>query len=225
MRAAFKPSWLKAYCPVHLRGSDLAFSALLMAAVLGLGGCEPQGSTTAAPMAGAADAPSEYVIGPGDVLSIFVYEAPPLSVTDLPVRPDGRISVPLVPDVLAAEKTQTQLGAEIADKLKKYVNNPIVTVMPRSFQGAADQQVRVIGEAVDPQAIPFRANMTLLDVMIATKGLTKFAAGNRAYILRHVGTKQERIPAHLSDLIKDGDISQNVVMRPGDTLMIPQSYF
>jgi len=210
---------------VHVRGSDLVFSAFLMAAALGLGGCEPQAGTTAAPLAGAADAPSEYVIGPGDVLSIFVYEAPPLSVTDLPVRPDGRISVPLVPDVLAAGKTPTQLGAEIADKLKKFVNNPIVTVMPRSFQGAADQQVRVIGEAVDPQAIPFRANMTLLDVMIATKGLTKFAAGNRAYILRHIGNKQERIPAHLSDLIKDGDISQNVVMRPGDTLMIPQSYF
>jgi polysaccharide export outer membrane protein len=210
---------------VHLRGSDLVVSAVLLTAALGLGGCEPQGSTTAAPMAGAADAPSEYVIGPGDVLSIFVYEAPPLSVTDLPVRPDGRISVPLVPDVLAAGKTPTQLGAEIADKLKKFVNNPIVTVMPRSFQGAADQQVRVIGEAVDPQAIPFRANMTLLDVMIATKGLTKFAAGNRAYILRHIGNKQERIPAHLSDLIKDGDISQNVVMLPGDTLMIPQSYF
>jgi polysaccharide export outer membrane protein len=190
-----------------------------------LGGCESQPSTTPAPIAGAADSPSEYVIGPGDVLSIFVYEAPPLSVTDLPVRPDGRISVPLVPDVLAAGKTPTQLGAEISAKLKKYVNDPNVTVMVKSFEGPSDQQVRVIGEATDPQAIPFRANMSVLDVMIATKGLTKFAAGNRAMIVRHIGNKELRIPVHLSDLIKDGDISQNVMMRPGDTLIIPQSYF
>ena len=210
---------------MYPRGSHLLCSSVLIIVASLLAGCEPQGSSTPASASGAAEVPSEYVIGPGDVLSIFVYEAPPLSVTDLPVRPDGRISVPLVPDVLAAGKTPSQLGAEIAEKLKKYVNNPNVTVMPRSFQGAADQQVRVIGEAVDPQAVPFRASMTLLDVMIATKGLTKFAAGNRAYILRHIGNKEERIPAHLSDLIKDGDISQNVVMRPGDTLMIPQSYF
>lgn len=210
---------------MHLRGSHHLFPVVIIAAVSLLGGCESQPSTTPAPIAGAADSPSEYVIGPGDVLSIFVYEAPPLSVTDLPVRPDGRISVPLVPDVLAAGKTPTQLGAEISAKLKKYVNDPNVTVMVKSFEGPSDQQVRVIGEATDPQAIPFRANMSVLDVMIATKGLTKFAAGNRAMIVRHIGNKELRIPVHLSDLIKDGDISQNVMMRPGDTLIIPQSYF
>jgi polysaccharide export outer membrane protein len=215
---------LKAHRPVHLRGSHILFPVVIVTAV-SLGGCESQPSTTPAPIAGAADSPSEYVIGPGDVLSIFVYEAPPLSVTDLPVRPDGRISVPLVPDVLAAGKTPTQLGAEISAKLKKYVNDPNVTVMVKSFEGPSDQQVRVIGEATDPQAIPFRANMSVLDVMIATKGLTKFAAGNRAMIVRHIGNKELRIPVHLSDLIKDGDISQNVMMRPGDTLIIPQSYF
>ncbi len=159
------------------------------------------------------------------MLSIFVYEAPPLSVGELPVRPDGRISVPLVPDVMAAGKTPSELGAAIASSLKTYVNNPNVTVMVRSFQGPADRQVRVIGEATDPQAIPYRENMTLLDVMIATKGLTKFAAGNRAVIVRRVGTTEQRIPVHLSDLIRDGDISQNMVMRPGDTLIIPQSFF
>ncbi len=173
----------------------------------------------------AADPGNQYVIGPGDVLSIFVYEAPPLSVTELPVRPDGRISVPLVPDVVAAGRTPSQLGADIAVALKKYVNDPNVTVMVRSFQGPLDRQVRVIGEATDPQAIPFRENMSLLDVMIATKGLTKFAAGNRAVIVRHVGAKDERIPVHLSDLIKDGDTRQNVIMQPGDTLIIPQSFF
>ncbi len=208
-----------------LRGSFLTIASSLLLVAGGLAGCEPHAGTAPVVAAGPAESPSEYVIGPGDVLSIFVYEAPPLSVSELPVRPDGRISVPLVPDVLAAGKTPTQLGAEISAKLKKYVNDPNVTVMVRSFQGPADQQVRVIGEAVDPQAIPFRANMSVLDVMIATKGLTKFAAGNRAMIVRHVGAKEVRIPVHLSDLIKDGDISQNVLMRPGDTLIIPQSYF
>ncbi len=213
------------FSPVLLRCSYLALASSLLVIAAGLAGCEPHTGPAPASAAGPAESPSEYVIGPGDVLSIFVYEAPPLSVSELPVRPDGRISVPLVPDVLAAGKTPTQLGAEISGKLKKYVNDPNVTVMVRSFQGPADQQVRVIGEAVDPQAIPFRANMSVLDVMIATKGLTKFAAGNRAMIVRHVGAKEERIPVHLSDLIKDGDISQNVLMRPGDTLIIPQSYF
>jgi polysaccharide export outer membrane protein len=173
----------------------------------------------------ADEPPAEYIIGPGDVLSISVYEAPSLSVEALPVRPDGRISVPLAPDLMASGKTPSQLGADIQDKLKKYVQNPNVTVMVRSFQGPPDRQVRVIGEATDPQAIPYRDNLTLLDVMIATKGLTKFAAGNSAVIVRRVGSKTERIHVHLSDLIKDGDISQNVPMRPGDTLIIPQSWF
>jgi polysaccharide export outer membrane protein len=159
------------------------------------------------------------------VLSIFVYEAPPLSVNELPVRPDGRISVPLVPDVMAAGKTPSELGADISEKLKKFVNNPNVTVMVRNFQGPADRLIRVIGEATDPQAIPFRENMSLLDVMIATKGLTKFAAGNRAVIVRREGATEKRIRVRLSDLIKDGDISQNVMMQPGDTLIIPQSFF
>jgi polysaccharide export outer membrane protein len=168
---------------------------------------------------------SEYVIGPGDSLSIFVYQAPTLSVTALPVRPDGRISVPLVPDLMAAGKTPSELQREIEERLKKYVQQPNVTVMPQSFQGPPDRQVRVIGEAVDPMAIPYRADLTLLDVMIATKGLTKFAAGNSAKIVRRSHGKQQVIKVHLSDLIKDGDISQNVTMQPGDTLIIPQSWF
>ena len=173
----------------------------------------------------APEASGQYVIGPGDVLSIFVYEAPPLSVSELPVRPDGRISVPLVPDVLAAGKTPSELGADIALALKKFVNDPNVTVMVRSFQGPSERQVKVIGEATDPQAIPYRENMSLLDVMIATKGLTKFAAGNRAVIVRKTGGAEKRIHVRLSDLIKDGDISQNMMMQPGDTLIIPQSFF
>ncbi len=203
--------------------------AVRLAAVLGIlaVGCSPcLAAPSSAPVAATEpEAAGQYVIGPGDVLSIFVYQAPPLSVTDLPVRPDGRISVPLVPDVVAAGKTPTELGHDIAESLKKFVNDPNVTVMVHSFQGPSDRQVRVIGEATDPQAIPYRENMSLLDVMIATKGLTKFAAGNRAIIVRREGATEKRIRVHLSDLIKDGDISQNVMMRPGDTLIIPQSFF
>ena len=196
---------------------------MLALAAPALASCDNPPNNQPAPMSD--EPPSENVIGPGDVLSISVYQSQPLSVTDLPVRPDGRISVPLVSDMMAAGKTPGQLEHDIADRLKKYVQNPVVTVMVRSFQGPPDRQVRVIGEAVNPQAIPYRDNLTVLDVMIATKGLTKFAAGNRAVILRTVGGKQERIPVRLSDLIKDGDISQNVAMRPGDTLIIPQSWF
>jgi polysaccharide export outer membrane protein len=159
------------------------------------------------------------------MLSISVYQSPQLSVGDLPVRPDGRISVPLVSDLMAAGKTPSQLGHEIEERLKQYVNVPIVTIMVRNFMGPPDRQVRVIGEAVDPQAIPYRDNLTVLDVMIATKGLTKFASGNSAKILRRMGTSTQTINVRLSDLIKDGDISQNVTMRPGDTLIIPQSWF
>ncbi len=198
---------------------------VVFAGLLSLAGCSEPPAVTSALPSGTAEVSSQYVIGPGDKLSIFVYEAPPLSVNELPVRPDGRISVPLVPDLMAAGKTPSELGSEISEKLKKFVQNPNVTVMVKSFEGPLDRQVRVIGEAVDPQAIPFQENMSVLDVMIATKGLTKYAAGNRAVIVRRVGAKEERIPVHLSDLIRDGDISQNVLMKPGDTLIIPQSYF
>jgi polysaccharide export outer membrane protein len=224
---------LKAFASMTTRTfANVALGAGLRAAVLlAVVGCAPHaGQAAPTPAAPSADVPASepggtYIIGPGDVLSIFVYQAPPLSVTELPVRPDGRISVPLVHDVMAAGKTPSELGNDIAEALKKYVNDPNVTVMVRSFQGPSDRQVRVIGEATDPQAIPYRENMSLLDVMIATKGLTKFAAGNRAVIVRKTNGGEKRIHVHLSDLIKDGDISQNMMMQPGDTLIIPQSFF
>jgi polysaccharide export outer membrane protein len=232
---------IKAWGAVAQHGNDPAKRGLtgrfvaIAALTCGLAGCgdspaPPPLASPPAPIAASgaissADQSSQYVIGPGDVLSIFVYEAPPLSVAELPVRPDGRISVPLVPDMVAAGKTPSELAREIEAKLKKYVQTPNVTVMVRTFQGPAERQVRVIGEASDPQAIPYRENMTVLDVMIATKGLTKYAAGNRAMIMRHEGGREVRIPVHLSDLIKDGDISQNMPIKPGDTLIIPQSWF
>ncbi len=168
----------------------------------------------------------DYVIGAGDSLSVFVYRNPDLSEPGVAVRPDGRISVPLIEDIGASGKTPSQLAREIEDRLKKYIQEPNVTIIVRSFIGPPDRQVRVIGEASDPQAIPYRERMTLLDVMIATKGLTKYAAGNRAVIVRQDGAGRQRsIPVRLNDLIKEGDIGQNVDMQPGDTLIIPQSWF
>jgi polysaccharide export outer membrane protein len=193
-----------------------------LAVLLLLAGCA--GGPAAAPAAPATSAGSEYLIGPGDRLSVFVYDNPQLS-TDVPVRPDGRISTPLVPDIMAAGKTPTALGTELEARLKEYVKDPHVTVIVRDFVGPLDRQIRVIGEATDPQAIPYRDGMTVLDVMIATKGLTRYAAGNRAVIVRRIGDRQETLHVRLADLIKDGDISQNVAMRPGDTLIIPQTWF
>jgi polysaccharide export outer membrane protein len=172
------------------------------------------------------DSGGEYVIGAGDSLSVFVYRNPDLSEPGVAVRPDGRISTPLIDDIVAAGKTPTQLAHEIEQRLKKYIQEPNVTVIVRSFVGPADRQIKVIGEATDPQAIPYRDGLTVLDVMIATKGLTKYAAGNRAVIVRRdADGKQQTLHVHLNDLLKDGDIGQNVAMQPGDTLIIPQSWF
>jgi len=168
----------------------------------------------------------DYIIGSGDSLSIFVYRNPDLSEGGVAVRPDGRISTPLIEDIVAEGKTPTRLARDIEERLSKYIQEPNVTVIVRGFIGPPDRQVRVIGEATDPIAIPYRDHMTLLDVMIATKGLTKYAAGNRAVIVRISGDgKQQTIKVRLSDLIKDGDIGQNIEMSPGDTLIVPQSWF
>ena len=166
-----------------------------------------------------------YLIGPGDSLSVFVYNSPQLSVSSLMVRPDGRISMPLIPDIIAAGKTPTTLSKDIEGRLKEYVRDPNVSVIVNGFQGPLNRQIRVIGEATEPLAIPYRDGMTVLDVMIQTKGLTRYAAGNRAVIVRDIAGKRQTINVRLSDLIKDGDIDQNVAMLPGDTLIIPQSYF
>jgi polysaccharide biosynthesis/export protein len=168
----------------------------------------------------------EYVIGAGDSLSVFVWKNADLSEGGVGVRPDGKISVPLIDEIVASGKTPPQLAHEIEERLKKYVQDPLVSVIVRSFVGPANRQIRVIGEATDPEAIPYRDDMTVLDLMIATKGLTKYAAGNRAVIVRHgPDGKPHNIEVHLNDLIKNGDITQNVEMQPGDTLIIPQSWF
>jgi polysaccharide export outer membrane protein len=166
----------------------------------------------------------DYLIGPGDTLQIFVWRNPELTTT-VPVRPDGRISVPLVEDMPAVGKTPTTLARDMEQVLKQYVQEPIVNVIVTGFVGPFAQQVRVVGEAAKPQAIPYRANMSVLDVMIDVGGLTRFAAGNRAIIIRRVDGRDVEQRLRLDDLLKDGDVTANVKMLPGDILIVPQSYF
>ena len=184
--------------------SRIAASIILLLLVSGCDSIGPSSSSeatpaTATPAAATADGSAprpgsqEYVIGAGDQLGISVYHAPELSVPSLPVRPDGRISMPLIPDITAAGKTPTELGKELEGRLKEYIKDPIVTVMVTGFVGPFSRQVRVIGEATDPEAIPYRDHMTVLDLMIAVKGLTKYAAGNSAIIVRQAGGKRETI--------------------------------
>ena len=178
------------------------------------------------PTASAQPGSSEYIIGSGDTLSVFVYQSPELSEGGVAVRPDGRISIPLVQDIRAAGLTPPELAKRIELRLKKYVKDPNVTVIVRSFVGPFDRQIRVIGQATAPEAIPYRDGMTLLDVMIATKGLTKFAAGNQAFVVRRLPDgKEDKIHVRLDSLLNHGDMSQNIKMRPGDTLIIPQTWF
>lgn len=167
---------------------------------------------------------SEYHIGPGDELNVFVFNHPDLTV-NVPVRPDGRISMPLVESIPATGKTPTELGRDIEQKLGDYVRSPKVNVIVTKFVGTYADQIRVVGEAVHPQALPYRNGMKLLDVVIQVGGLGQYAAGNRARILRSENGKQTEIKVHLSDLINRGDAAQNIEMRPGDVLVIPQSIF
>jgi len=159
-----------------------------------------------------------------DSLEVFVWRMPELS-RGVTVRPDGRISMPLIDDMEATGKTPTQLARDIEAQLTQFVQDPTVTVIVGGFHGPFDQQVRIVGEATDPAAIPYQANMTVLDVMIAVHGLTKFAAGNRAELIRTIDGKQAVIPVRIDDLLKDGDIGANVSVQPGDVLIIPQAWF
>jgi polysaccharide export outer membrane protein len=185
-----------------------------------LGGCAS--SFPPAP-ASAADADYNYVIGPGDSVNIVVWRNPELS-TSVPVRPDGKITAPLVEDLPAMGKDSSTLARDIEKQLAKFIRDPVVTVIVGGFVGPYSEQIRVIGEAANPQTLAYKQKMTLLDVMIAVGGLTDFADGNGASILRTAeGNKQYSV--RIRDLVKRGDVSANVEMRPGDVLIIPQSWF
>ena len=167
-----------------------------------------------------------YRIGPGDQLSIFVYGSPDLSVTALPVGPDGRISIPLVPNIVAENKTTTELQTEISHDLEKYIKPPIsVTVMVNSFHGPLADQIRVIGNSTKPISIPYETGMTLLDVMTDVGGLGEYADGNSAYIERNQNGHDAQIPVRIGALLNHGDISQNRPMQPGDIVIIPSTWF
>jgi polysaccharide export outer membrane protein len=173
--------------------------------------------------AGLANEPA-YIIGAGDSIQIFVWHNADLT-AHVPVRPDGRVSIPLVEDIPCAGKTPTQLARDIEQILRKYVQDPIVTVIVDSFVGLPSQQIRVVGEAAQPKALPYRADMTVLDAMIAVGGLTQYAAGNRAKLTRNVNGRPVTTTVRLQDLLQDADLSANVPVQPGDILIIPQSFF
>ena len=192
--------------------------------VLGMLGALVLGCASHPPAPTSAASPDyRYIIGPGDNVNIIVWRNPELSMS-VPVRPDGLITGPLVEDVLAMGKTPTALARDMEKVLGTFIRDPVVTVVVTGFVGTQSEQIRVVGEASKPQALPYRQNMTLLDVMIAVGGLTDFADGNGASLLRAAeGNKQYGV--RLNDLIRRGDVSVNVDMKPGDVLIIPQSWF
>ncbi|MEX2649904.1 MAG: XrtA/PEP-CTERM system exopolysaccharide export protein [Alphaproteobacteria bacterium] len=167
---------------------------------------------------------TNYLIGPSDNLNIFVWRNPELSIS-VPVRPDGKISIPLVEDIPVTRRTPTQLARDLEEKLGVYVQDPIVTVIVTGFSGPFDNQIRVIGEAAGPTGLPYRDTMTLLDVLIAVGGVTEFADGNRATISRIVDGEMKQFGIRIDDLLEDGDMTANVPMLPGDVLVIPETFF
>ena len=164
-----------------------------------------------------------YIVGPGDNINIIVWRNPELSMS-VPIRPDGKFSTPLIDELVAQGKHSVEIARDVEKNLEKYVRDPVVTVIVTSFVGPYDQQIRVVGEAAKPQSLPFKQYMTLLDVMIAVGGLTDFADGNGASITR-ASEGDKRYSVRIKDLVKRGDISANVEMKPGDVLIIPQGWF
>jgi polysaccharide export outer membrane protein len=175
----------------------------------------------------AADSPAavsaDYLIGPGDTLEVFVWRNPDLTVT-VPVRPDGKISTPLVEDMVAVGKTPSGLARDIEKALAEYVKAPQVNVIV-TVPASAFSQVRVIGQVKTPMALPFRSGMTVLDAVLAVGGLSQFAAGNRAHLVRNVNGKSQELKVKLESLVNSGDMTQNLALQPGDVLVVPETRF
>lgn len=207
-------------------GRNIA-TPMLAAIVLSgcVGGGRPQ--LPPAPLLPTREGPSdEYVIGPMDQLSIFVWRNPDLS-AKVQVRPDGRITTPLISDMPATGKTPAMLADDMRYALSEYIKDPIVSVIVENFAGTFSQQVRIVGATEKPASIPYRANMTILDAMISVGGLSEFAAGNRARLVRYdkATGRQREYSVRLSDLLKNGDTTANVRLEPGDVIIIPESMF
>ena len=204
------------------RAGIARLTCLAALAAAAAAGCAGPGSAPPAPLDVASPA-LRYRIGPLDTLSIVVWRNPELSTT-LAVRPDGYISTPLVDDVLAAGRSPADLARDVEKALGRFIRDPVVSIVVTGFQGLYADQIRVVGEATKPQAVPYRQNMTVLDVMIQVGGLTDFADGNAAVLIRGAeGGKQYSV--RLKDLVKRGDISANAALLPGDILIVPQSWF
>jgi polysaccharide export outer membrane protein len=177
-----------------------------------------------APPASQESQANEYLIGPGDTLNVFVWRQPDLT-ANIPVRPDGMISTPLVEDMVAVGKTPTELADDIEEVLSEYIRSPQVTIIVEGFVGTFNAQVRVLGQAVNPGVVAYRDRMTLLDVMLEVGGLTEFASGNRARLVRKVDGKNEETRVRLDNLLNKGDLDENFVVQPGDVIVIPEAVF
>ena len=204
-------------------GSSLHLATVLTLVGL-LSACANMQGPSYPPAPAAAAIPDyNYVVGAGDTLNIIVWRNPELSLS-VPVRPDGKLSTPLVDELVAQGKTSVEIARDVEKALSKFVRDPVVTVIVTGFVGPYSEQVRVVGEAAKPQFLPYKQKMTLLDVIIAVGGLTDFADGNSAVIFR-ASEGDKRYTVRIKDLIKRGDISANVEMKPGDVLIIPQGWF
>ena len=207
-----------AHIALLLRWTTLGLMAFVLA------GCAGFSSQKFPPAPGSADtAGYNYIVGPGDTLNIIVWRNPELSMT-VPVRPDGKLTTPLVDELVVQGKTSVEIARDVEKTLSKFVRDPVVTVIVTSFVGPYSEQIRVVGAAAKPQFLPYKQKMTLLDVMIAVGGLTDYADGNSASIFR-ASEGDKRYSVRIRDLIKRGDISANVEMKPGDVLIIPQGWF
>jgi polysaccharide export outer membrane protein len=203
----------------------IVFLAAGAAMILGLAGCEGLDTLpTTEVLKESESLQSSYRIGSDDSLQVFVWRQQELS-TVVSVRPDGRITIPLIEDLEATGKTPTELARDIEKALSVYIQDPIVTVMVRGFVGQYQDRVRIVGEAQRPQALPYRSTMTLLDVMIGVGGITDFAAGNRATLTRIADGEQKTYRLFLDDLLRNGDLSANVRIMPGDVIVIPEAWF
>ena len=206
------------------------FVATCVLASLALSGCAGASNGPQLPPAALVateEGPGEeYVIGPLDELTIFVWRNPELG-ANVQVRPDGRITTPLITDMPAVGKTSSMLAQDVKLQLSQYIQDPIVSVIVNKFAGTFSQQVRVVGATEKPASIPFRANMTLLDAMIAVGGLSEYAAGNRARLIRFDRDtgKQKEYALRIADLLKKGTSKANVQLMPGDVIIIPESTF
>lgn len=205
----------------------LAGSALASVALTGCAGSASRPELPPASFVAMQEGPGEeYVIGPLDTLTIFVWRNPELG-AKVQVRPDGRITTPLITDMPAVGKTPSMLAEDIRLQLSQYIEDPLVSVIVDNFAGTFSQQIRIVGATEKPASIPYRANMTVLDAMIAVGGLSEYAAGNKARLVRFDKTtgKQKEYQLRLGDLLKKGDSKANVMLSPGDVIIIPESMF